>query len=210
VLSRLGKASQNSPSNGPPFHLLALIALSGLLFLASVSCGAVPPVGSVASGTRTSPSSTPLAMPVPSGQTVYTDPFDQYSIAYPANWFIHGASQAGSTTSISNYDLLAWKPGRWKLDIIPRPNPQNLTARQWADRDVASAPQPSGCPLTVSDTTVTIGGEMGLQRYESECRGSGIRVLIPHGGRMFLLIATAQPEFQPILSSMLASIVFTK
>jgi hypothetical protein len=202
MLSRLRRGPQLRKM--PPFRALPLFALSGMLFLSSVSCGAAQPVGSVASGTRTSPS----PAPVPSGQTVYADRFDQYTITYPANWFIHGSTQAGSTTSISNYDLLAWKPGRWKLDIIPRPNPQKLTARQWADRDVASAPQPSGCSLTVSDTTVTVGGETGLQRHESDCRGTGIRVLVPHGGRMFIMIATDQPEFQPTLASMLASIVF--
>jgi hypothetical protein len=198
-------ASPSSPRKSR-FQLLPLIALSGLLFWASVSCGAALPLGSAASGTRTSPS----PAPVPSGQTVYTDPFDHYSIAYPANWFIHGSSQAGSTTSISNYDLRDWKPGRWKLDIVPRPNPQNLTARQWADQVTASW-RPSGCSVTVlSETTVSVGGETGFKRHESECRGSQIGIYIPHGGRMFLIGATDQPDFQPTLALMLASIVFTQ
>lgn len=185
-------------------------ALTGLLVMSLVSCGAALPLGSVASGSRTSPSSTPPAAPVPSGQTVYADPFDHYSITYPANWFIHASSQAGGTTSISNYDLLAWKPDRWKLDVIPRPNPQNLTARQWADRETASS-RPSGCAVTVlSDTTVMVGGETGFKRHESECRGAGIGIFVPHNGRMFVMGATDQPEFQPTLTSMLASIVFTR
>jgi hypothetical protein len=188
----------------PSLRTLPLLALSGLLFLVSGSCGATLPLGSVASGSRTTPPSASPTTSVPGGQTVYVSPFDHYSITYPSNWFISLSPQAGGTTSISNE---SWekKPNRWKLDIGPEPNPQGLTTRHWADR-----PAPAGCPVKVlSETTVTVGGKVGLMHNASSCMGGWIGIYVPHAGRMFLMFATDQAEFQPTLASILASIRFT-
>jgi hypothetical protein len=145
-------------------------------------------------------------MPVPSGQTVYVSPFDQYSISYPSNWFISVPSRAGGATSISNENFGLKKPDRWKLDISPEPNPQGLTARQWADREAAA-----GCNVKVlSETSVSIGGQAGLMRHQSFCEGTAIGFYVSHAGRMFVMYATDQAEFQAILASMLASISFTQ
>jgi|ERR1700682_464234 len=188
----------------PSSRTLPLLALTGLLFLASVSCGSTLPLGSVASGSRMTPPSEPPTTPVPSGQAVYVDPFDHYSITYPSNWFISLSPQAGGTTSISNER----KPNRWKLDITLVPNPQALTTRQWADREAAAG---AGCPMKViSETTVTVDGKAGLMRNASTCMGVGIGIYAPHASRMFVMFATAQVEFQPTLASMLASIRFVQ
>lgn len=201
---------RNSDLKGRLLRALGLSAMSGLMLSALLGCGAVQSSGSSASGTRTSPSASP-AVPSPSGQNVYADPFDHYSVSYPANWFVHPSSQAGGTTSISNYDLKAWKPGRWKLDIIPTQNPQGLTARQWADMETTSTGRPNSCSATIiRDTAVTVGGEAGLERDESDCRGSGIGIYVRHGGRMFVFLATDQPAFQSTLASILASFTFTQ
>lgn len=189
--------------------MMVALTLLGSGLAVSVSCGAVLPSSTAASGTRTSPSSLP-PVTSPSGHTVYTDFFDHYAITYPANWFIHPSSQSGGATSVSNSDILLWTPGRWKLDIISTPNPHGLTARQWADQQLSTNPGPSGCSATViTEIAVTVGGEPGLERHVSECRGTGIGIYVSHGARIFLMIATDQPEFHQILDSIVSSMVFT-
>lgn len=185
--------------------LCAIAALTG--------CGSIPPPGSAASGARTSAAPTPSVVPVPSGYTTYVNAFDHNFIAYPAAWFIVKATATGDAVSISNeaFDPNVTKPGRWKLDIVSLNNPQGLSATQWADKAKSEAVVPSGCTMSVgSDAPVTVGTENGIERHESDCRGSAFAIYAPHNGRMFVIDATDQPAFQPAFASIVATMVFTQ
>jgi hypothetical protein len=186
--------------------LLPLIALSGLLFLASVSCGAALPLGSAASGTRTSPSPTPVVTPAQTGFTTYSNTFDHYSVTYPADWFILPSFGQGGAVSISNkpFDGNKMYPGAWKLDIVLAANPKSLTARQWADKDKTEHSQ-----TVLSETSITVAGQVGIQRHISQGGFTAFGFWVVHDGHMLLIDATDQPDFQPVVAKIVASMVFT-
>lgn len=194
---------------------LGFVALAGPVLMVLVSCSPAPPSGSAASGTRSGSSPAPVATPALSDYVTYTNTFDHYSVTYPADWFVDPSIGPGSAVSIRNkaYDFShVVTAGLWKLDIIVEANPNGLTAREWADQSIAdNSVRPSGCFAKVlAETAVSVGGEAGIERRVSECRGTGIGIYVAHNGRMILMDAFDQSDFQPMLASILASFAFTR
>jgi hypothetical protein len=184
---------------------LPVLALSGLLFWFSVSCGAALPLGSVASGSRTDPTSTPVGTPVQGGYTTYSNTFDHYSVKYPSDWFISPATAPGHAVSISNRPLEVRYPGRWKLDIYIVANPKRLSAQQLADRTATD-----NSYAVLSETSVTIGGETGIERRLSRDGSTVVAFWVTHGGQAIMIGATDHPDLQPFVSKIVASMAFTK
>lgn len=188
---------------------LGLFAFIGPLLVTSVGCNTAPPSASSTGGAEGSAPPTHSVTPIPSGYKTYSNTNDHYSVTYPAAWFIDPSRQPGGAVSIRNkaYDLThVFTQGLWKLDIVVTGNPHGLTAKQWADQDMNAGVYPQ---TVLSETSVNIGGEIGIRRHISQAGLTGYGFWATHDGRVILMDATDQPEFQPIVDSIVASIVFS-
>jgi hypothetical protein len=206
----------------------ALIALT--LCLALAGCGAAThATGDGASSTTTATAtlqaaatvtaqpSSPQPTPLPIGTfTTYTNTAYGYSISYPQNWSVEGASATSQSFMVLNYNPQTYQqpltaPPLLKIEIDVAPNPSKLSTLEFFKQSSSGPGEPTS--TIQSSQAITLAGRDAEQviSTSSASQYPTITYLIAKGGTMLLLdqfnAANGQPS--PVFTRMLASLTIT-
>jgi hypothetical protein len=206
----------------------ALIALA--LSLALAGCGsATNAAGDGASSTETATAalqataadtpqpSRPQPTPLPTDTfTIYTNTAYGYSISYPQNWSVEGASATSQSFMVFNYHPQTYQqslsaPPLLKIEIDAAPNPSHLSMLDFFKQSSSGPGEPT---ITIqSSQATTLAGRDAEQvlSTSSASQYPTITYLIAKGDTMLLIdqsnAANGQPS--PIFTHMIASLTIT-
>jgi hypothetical protein len=161
-------------------------------------------------------SSTPIP---PSGWSTFTDTVYHYSIQYPANWIVPFGSCSGRAFDVYNYDPRQGvggpqvPPGSIAIEVLPSPNPSQLSAADfYTQLQQQQQQEPGGPPPCPAETTHAkqVGGRDAL---EVNCPAQNNDEFYVLDGLTMLLVGASGGEVngQPatVFMQMVASMTFT-
>jgi hypothetical protein len=227
------------------YSLLALLTLALMLVgcaPASTTGAQTQPTATTVAQTQPTPTATSIPLPtcqanniptggttaeptiVPNGWTTFTDTQLHYSIRYPSNWIIPNGPCPGASFDVFNHIPVAaaggpaFSPGGFHIEVVPMPNPSQLSAAAFAQTARPNMPDGPPCAAAYTLAPIKVSGRdavlatcpAGSTQGEGD-PNQGENYFVPDGTTMLVIIQrdliNGQPS--PILAQMVASITFT-
>jgi hypothetical protein len=137
-------------------------------------------------------------------------------IQYPANWIVPYGACSGMAFDVYNYD--PWHvgstppPGGFKIEILPLPNPSQLSASDFYNQlKQQQQGQPGATPPCPAETTNSLQVD-GRDALEVSCPAQNSVVFyVPDGQTMLAISESISLHGKPsdVLTHMVTSITFT-